>query len=196
MEQIRSFVAIELPAEVKNGLKQVRDTLSAGNQTTAKWVDSENIHLTLKFLGNVQADKLPAISQAVQDAADQVTSFELMLNGLGAFPNSKNVQVVWIGLNGQLDVLQTLYKGLEDNLESLGFPPEGRPFRPHLTLARVRDNASPQEKQNLGDLISQTKVECNLKIQVESLSLMKSQLTRAGAIYSCLNSARLKSACH
>jgi 2'-5' RNA ligase len=192
MEQIRSFVAIELPPEIKAGLKRIQDSLSLAGGNSVKWVEPGNIHLTLKFLGNVGEDRLAAVSQALQDSADQISAFQLNFKGLGAFPNLNRVQVVWIGLGGQLDVLQALFRAVDENLESLGFPPEGRPFTPHLTLARARESASLLEKQNLGKLIEQTKLDCELNLQVDSISLMKSQLSRAGAVYSCLKSARLK----
>jgi RNA 2',3'-cyclic 3'-phosphodiesterase len=192
MEQIRSFVAIELPPEIKAGLKRIQDSLSSAGGNWIKWVEPGNVHLTLKFLGNVAEDKLAAVSQALQDSADHTSAFQLNFKGLGAFPNLKRVQVVWIGLGGQLDVLQAFFRAVEENLEILGFPPEGRPFTPHLTLARVRESASLLEKQNLGKLIDQTKLDCELNLQVDSISLMKSQLTRAGAVYSCLKSVRLK----
>jgi 2'-5' RNA ligase len=192
MEQIRSFIAIELPPEIKAELKRVQASLSSAGGNSIKWVEPGNVHLTLKFLGNVAEDRLPAVAQAMQDAAGRTPLIQLKLNGLGAFPNLKKVQVVWIGLSGQLELLQALVRALEENLEGLGFPLEGRPFAPHLTLARVRDSASLVEKQNLGRLIETTGLDCEMNIRIDSISLMRSQLMRAGAVYSCLQSASLK----
>ena len=139
MEQIRSFIAIELPEEVKTGLKQVQDRLKSPDPSSAKWVDPQSIHLTLKFLGNVDADKIDSITQAIQDAASTVTSFDLKINGLGCFPNPRRVQTIWIGLTGDIDKLQALQRNIESYVSPLGFPTEKRPFTPHLTLARVRE---------------------------------------------------------
>jgi RNA 2',3'-cyclic 3'-phosphodiesterase len=194
-EQIRSFIAIELPEEVKTGLKQVQALLSSASQANAKWVDPDSIHLTLKFLGNVDAGKLELVGKAMEDAASTTGPLNLELKGLGAFPNLKRVQIVWVGVTGDLERLQALQETLETNLEPLGFPPEGRAFTPHLTLARVRDFATPAERQALGDLISRTQIESNLIIKASSISLMKSQLTRSGAVYTELRSAELKSPC-
>ncbi len=106
MEQIRSFIAIELPEEVKTGLKQVQDRLKSADPSCAKWVDPVGIHLTLKFLGNVDVDKIDAITQAIQDASITVAPFDLKIDRLGCFPNLRRVQIVWVGLNGDVDKLQ------------------------------------------------------------------------------------------
>jgi RNA 2',3'-cyclic 3'-phosphodiesterase len=195
MEQIRSFIAIELPQEVKAGLRQIQAGFKSGHPASARWVDPEGIHLTLQFLGNVDADKIEAIQQALKQAAIAVPPFHLELKGLGAFPSLRRAQVVWVGLRGDLDKLQVLQKRIETSLLPLGFEPEKRAFTPHLTLARMRDMASPLERQTLGETISRTKIETNLMIEVNSVSLMRSQLTRAGAIYTRLCLAQLNPSC-
>lgn len=195
MDQIRSFIAIELPESVKTGLKQVQDYLRSNDPTGAKWVDPESIHLTLKFLGNVDADKVEAVTQAIQSASKNIGPFHLELKGLGAFPSLRRVQVVWVGITGDLDELLALQKQIEFYVSPLGFPTEKRGFTPHLTLARVRDMATPQDRQSLSELISRTEIGSNLTIHVSSVNLMRSQLTRAGAIYSRLSSTQLSPSC-
>jgi RNA 2',3'-cyclic 3'-phosphodiesterase len=196
MEQpIRSFIAIELPSEVKSLLERIENSLKSGDPSCAKWVSPESIHLTLKFLGNVSETKIEAVVQSLQKAAQNIPPFNLTIQGLGAFPNLKRPQVVWVGLAGDLVQLQTLQKQVEANVSPLGFPSEARPFTPHLTLARVRDYASPQSQQSLGDLISRTQIEADYRVPVSSISLMKSQLTRAGAVYTRLASIDLKPSC-
>jgi 2'-5' RNA ligase len=191
MEQVRCFIAIELPEEVKAGLTRLQAKLKA-SQLRVKWVDPYGIHLTLKFLGNVDADRLSQITGAIKEAAQGVSPFHLEIKGLGIFPNLRRVQVAWVGISGEVDKLLQLQKRLESNLAGLGFAPEPRAFTPHLTLARVRDQASPDERQRLGQLISDTKFEADYSFPVRAISLMRSQLTREGAIYSQISSVELK----
>ncbi len=192
MEQIRSFIAIELPEEVRTGLKQIQDLLKSFDSAPAKWVDPQSIHLTLKFLGNVNGEKISTIVQAIRDAAIEVTPFELKVDGLGSFPNPKRVQVVWIGLTGELEKLQALQKNIELQVAPLGFPTEKRPFAPHLTLARVRESVTPVQRQTLGTRIIETQIGLNLAIKVGAISLMRSRLTPAGAVYTRLSLVELK----
>jgi 2'-5' RNA ligase len=195
MEQIRLFIAIELPEPVKTGLKQIQDSLKSADPSVARWVDPQGIHLTLKFLGNVDVDKIDAITRAMQPAKMSVGAFDLQIADLGVFPNSRRVQIVWIGLGGSVDKLLELQKDIELYIAPLGFPPEKRPFTPHLTIARVREYATPVQRQALGEIVAKTQTELNLGIKVNSISLMRSQLTPKGAIYTRLCSAQLKSPC-
>ena len=111
---------------------------------------------------------------------------------MGVFPNLRRVQVVWVGMDGEIDKLRQLQKRIEFNLAPLGFAAETRPFTPHLTLARLRDRALPGERERLGQLIAGTKFETVHTIKVDSINLMRSQLTREGAIYSRLSSVELR----
>jgi len=192
MEQVRSFIAIELPDEVKAGLTQLEAQLKLGKPSSVKWVDPSSIHLTLKFLGNIAVDRLSAITRAMEEATRELSPFQLKVTGLGVFPNLKRVQVAWVGIGGEVDKLGQLQQRMESNLVPLGFAVESRPFTPHLTLARLRDRASPDERQRFGQLIASTKFEAVYTIKVDSINLMRSQLTREGAIYSRLSSVRLR----
>ena len=192
MEQIRSFIAIELPAELKLELVQLEAQLKSGEQLGVKWVDPDGIHLTMKFLGNIAVDRVEGITRAMEEAVCGISPFQLKVKELGVFPNFKRVQVAWVGLTGEVDKLAQLQKRIESNLTPLGFAPESRPFAPHLTLARLRAQTSPDEKQRFGQLIANTTFEAAHTIEVDAISLMKSQLTREGAIYSQINSIRLE----
>ncbi len=191
MEQIRSFIAIELPDEIKVKLGQLKARLQSDKQTWVKWVEPDSIHLTLKFLGTIAIDRTGEILKAMEEATQAMPTFQLAVKDLGVFPNLKRVQVVWVGISGEIDKLSQLQQRLESNLALLGFTPESRPFTPHLTLARLRDHASLDEREKLGQLIAGTKFEAG-NIKVDAISLMRSQLTREGAIYSRISSARLK----
>jgi RNA 2',3'-cyclic 3'-phosphodiesterase len=192
VEQVRCFIAIGLTDEIKAGLEQLQSQLKSGGQTSIKWVDPYNIHLTLKFLGGVDGDKISPITAAMAEAVQGVTPFRLEVKGLGVFPSLRRVQVVWVGVGGEVDKLAHLQQRLESSLAGLGFTPENRRFTPHLTLARVHDRASSGEREGLGELIAGTKFETAYSFPVEAVSLMKSQLTREGAIYSRISAAALK----
>lgn len=192
MEQIRSFIAIELPGEIRQALAELQARLQTGNQPSVKWVDPHGIHLTLKFLGSIAANKTGAITSAMEEAARDITPFSLEVKGLGVFPNFKRVRVVWIGVEGDIPQLRQLQGRLESSLVPLGFARETRPFTPHLTLARVREKASPMEQQNFGQVIASTSFETAHHFTVDRIDLMRSQLTTEGAIYSQIKNVGLK----
>jgi len=189
MEQIRSFIAIELPDKLRLELGQLETQLKAARHPRVKWVDPNGIHLTLKFLGNIAADRTGEITEMMEEAARGIPPFHLDIKDLGVFPNLKRAQVAWVGVSGEVDKLKQLQQRLESNLERLGFTPESRAFTPHLTLARLRQ-ASSDERQRFGQLIADASFEAGA-IEVDALSLMRSQLTREGAIYSRISLVKL-----
>lgn len=191
MEQIRSFIAIELPDEIKLQIDQLEARLKSGKQSWVKWVNPDSIHLTLKFLGNISTNKTAEITRAMEEAAEGISPFQLEVKGLGVFPSLKRVQVAWVGISGDIDKLGQLQQHIESNLANLGFTPESRRFTPHLTIARLRNQASLDERQSFGQLIVDTRFEAGT-INVDTISLMKSQLTREGAIYSRISLVNVK----
>ena len=192
IEQVRSFIAIELPDELKEGLTQLQSQLKLSNPSAVKWVDPYNIHLTLKFLGNIAVGRISGITRAIEGATQGISPFHLEVKGLGVFPNLRRVQVAWVGVSGEIDKISQLQQRIESNLVPLGFAAESRAFTPHLTLARLRDRALPDERERFGQLIDVTKFEAGYTIEVDAINLMKSQLTREGAIYSRLSAIELK----
>jgi 2'-5' RNA ligase len=191
MEEIRSFIAVALPREVTLALTRLQEQLKTGGRTPAKWVDPASIHLTLKFLGNTSAGLTGRITAAMTEATRGTAPIRLEVKGVGAFPNLNRVQIVWVGLTGETDRLAALQKAIEAGLKPLGFAPEARPFTPHLTLARLRDQATPAERQQLGRLIAATDFAAG-GFPADAIHLMRSQLTPAGPIYSRLSSVELK----
>ncbi len=191
MEQIRAFIAIELSEELKASLARLQDLIKLGSESYVKWVDPQGMHLTLKFLGNISVDKVSAISEAIAEVARSVAPFRLELTEFGAFPNTKAPRVAWVGLGGDLESLLRLQRGIDQALIPLGFPPEAREFSPHLTLGRVRDQATPQERRKLGERVASLEVQGQPSLYVDRVSLMRSQLTSKGAIYSRLSAAEL-----
>jgi RNA 2',3'-cyclic 3'-phosphodiesterase len=191
MEPIRSFIAIELPSQIKAALSRLQDNLRTSKNSSVKWVDPEGIHLTLKFLGNVDEAEISALNKALSEAVRGVASFHLELGGPGAFPSSQAPRVVWVGVEGEIEPLRTLHNSIDRVLTPLGFPPEKRAFSPHLTLGRVREEILPGERRRLGENVVGLKTGVKLSFKVESINLMRSKLTREGAVYSCLASFAL-----
>ena len=191
MEQVRSFIAVELPSEIRAELASLEERLKARRHPFVKWVDSESIHLTLKFLGNIALATVPQIIDAITKIAQPISPFRLQMGGLGVFPNWQRPQVVWVGIGGEVGKLAILQRDMEAALSPLGFPPESRSFKAHLTLGRLRERTSPQDKQKFGEWVTSIKFETALSFEVNALSLMKSQLTPSGAIYSQLASIEL-----
>jgi 2'-5' RNA ligase len=190
-EQIRSFIAIELPEEAKEGLARLRRRLERDEHKSVKWVDPKGIHLTLKFLGNISAGQVAQITAAVEEASGGISPFHLEISGLGAFPSVRQPRVLWVGVGGETDKLSRLQQGIDSALAALRFSREERPFVPHLTLARTREGASGPERRSFSELVSSTIFEDKYPFEVEAVKLMRSQLTRTGAIYACLSVVRL-----
>jgi 2'-5' RNA ligase len=190
-ELIRSFIAIELPEEARKGLARLRRELERDEHRFVKWVDPQGIHLTLKFLGNIPAKRVTEITEAIKKASQEISPFHLEISGLGTFPSLKQARVFWVGIGGELDKLSRLQQNIDSALAALGFAREERPFVPHLTLARIREGASPAERRDFGELVGSTSFEDKYPVEVEVVRLMRSQLTPAGAIYTCLSEVGL-----
>ena len=134
---MRSFVAIEIEPEIKEAILAAgRRVQSAGLKAT--WMKREAIHLTLKFLGEIELERIPEVTTALQEVATASAPFGFQVAGLGAFPNPRRPRVIWTGVEEETGALQSLWKEMEKTLFSLGFKKEGRGFHPHITIARVR----------------------------------------------------------
>lgn len=192
MESIRAFIAIELPLEVKKELALLQEKLKAEGARNAKWVAPEGIHLTLKFLGNIPENLLTKIVKAMTKAASETPSFTLKTSCIGVFPNPRPVQIVWTAVEGDTEILKGLQKRLEQELKELGFPLEKRPFKAHLTLARMRNTATDAERRAVSEAVKKTKSSGRKTFTVNSLSLMSSVLTPQGAIYKRLSGVYLR----
>ena len=187
-ETVRTFIAVELPQEIHDALRQLQDVLG-GSMPDVRWTKASNIHLTLKFLGDVQVSRLDAISESLKDVAGQFPHFNVRLAGIGAFPNSRKPRIVWAGIDQGADELVQMAQKIEASMKRLGFPREKRPFRPHLTIGRVRNLKHPVvmtealERADVGKLGEFT---------VQQASFIKSQLDPAGSIYTTLAEASLR----
>lgn len=187
---LRLFIAVELPEhEVLEGLqKRLR---AFDRENVIRWVQIDSVHLTLKFLGEVPAAQVGAIRTALIQAAQGHTPFDLTIIGAGCFPNMHRPRVVWAGIGGNTNALHKLRDSVEQTVSPLGYPTEPRPFSPHLTLGRTRQGLSASA---LGAHIEQLDVGQLAQWRVEALSLMQSNLTPTGAIYTRLAHVSLASA--
>jgi 2'-5' RNA ligase len=192
MESVRAFIAIELPDAVRAALSQSQNGLKGSTRAPVKWVEPGAIHLTLKFLGNVSASAISDIARSLSEGVKPIAPFRLRLGQTGAFPNPRAPRVVWIGLEGDTTALSTLQQSVELAVVPLGFEREQRRFSAHLTLGRVRDQATPADRRTLGEAVSSLVVKRSLPFDVSTVSLMRSTLTREGAIYNRLHEAALE----
>ena len=189
-DDIRTFIAIELPTSLRDHLDALLRQLKRKRDNDIKWVDAANIHLTLKFLGSVKSELIAEISAVMAHAAAGSVPVDMHLAATGAFPNLTRPQVAWVGLGGETEALNQLLKTLESGLEPLGFAPERRPFRAHLTLARLKDRAGPATRSSLGERLRAVATDrCDFR--VDGVALIRSRLSPEGPHYSQLAVAPL-----
>lgn len=185
--EIRCFIALNLPAEIKGRLAELEARLKEA-RADVSWVKPENVHLTLKFLGGVEEARVPLVKRAVQEGLRREGPLVLTLAGLGVFPNPRSPRVVWVGVGGDTERLQNLQERLEQALGEVGFPREARSFSPHITLGRMR---SRQGAASLMELVGHLGANEVGSLKAESIELMRSQLHPAGAVYTILESFSL-----
>jgi len=181
---MRAFIAIDLPENLKNKLKLLQEDLKRYD-LEVKWVKPENIHLTLKFLGNIdERTQVPRIKDIINRVSSNTRFFEATLEGFGFFPNEKNPRVFFVKITRQ-GLLKSIANQLEQRLQNLGFPIEGR-FSSHLTLARIKN---PKNIELLKEKIKDVKLKEILA--VKEIILYKSTLTASGPIYERISSSPL-----
>jgi len=184
---MRLFVAVNLPESVRRGLYQATEPLRRAD-LPVKWVKADAVHLTLKFLGDVDPAQEPDINQALERALAGTRTFTVGVSGFGVFPDARRPRVVWAGVEPHPS-LELLQDAVERFLTPLGFEPEGRAFRPHLTLGRAERDAKAGDWRGLEDLMVGLAFEDS--VIVESLDLMESTLQPSGAVYRCRTAHRL-----
>jgi 2'-5' RNA ligase len=186
---MRTFIAIELPDEIKAGLTDVQRSLKDLGVVDASWTRSEGIHLTLKFLGEVAESKVPDIMNGLRRAVDGTGPFRLEVGGIGTFPNPRNARVVWVGLSGDVEKLSRLQAGVEETISSIGFERDERSFTPHLTLGRIKHIRSRDKWLKALEGVKDIRLP---GFDVSTVSLMKSELKPAGAVYTEMGSVEMK----
>lgn len=183
---MRTFVAIELPESIQSVLSDIQRELKR-TDADVRWVRPENIHLTLKFLGTIKENMVRDITDVLQKASGNFRTFALTVSGVGVFPNMRSPRVVWVGTD-QSDKLIDLQRDIEEGLASLGFEREKRKFAAHLTLGRFK---SAHGKRTFVDTLETYRERGFGSFHVGSVSLMKSDLSPAGAKYTRIAEVRL-----
>jgi 2'-5' RNA ligase len=179
---LRAFIAIELPEQISREIAAIQRQLKAYD-LKLRWVKAHNIHLTLKFLGDIAPASVDKIVDAILAAADHVSAFELMVQGLGVFPGIRRPKVLWTGLGGDTERLVHLQHDLEDSLAQDGFAKEKRAYKGHLTLGRFKGPVDPAE---LIRIMEAEGLFEPLRLPVDEIVLMQSRLKPDGAAYSPL----------
>jgi RNA 2',3'-cyclic 3'-phosphodiesterase len=184
---IRTFIAVEIPGDIISKIRELQQGIKVYG-FKIRWVRAENIHLTLKFLGDVEEVKLGGIAEAIGKTVEGYTAISLKAKGMGVFPSIKRPRVLWVGLTGQLESLVKLQNRLDTNLKALGFPEEKRPFKGHLTMGRIKGDI---DAKKFGDALLTFKGFESETFAVDQIILYKSELKPAGAVYTELASVSL-----
>jgi 2'-5' RNA ligase len=187
----RTFIAIEIPSQILTAITNETTQLRAAlGPSLVRWIPPKNMHLTLKFLGDVSQANVELLAQMLGLEARQQEPFEIRVEGFGAFPNARRPRVIWIGIQAP-DDLEVLQRGIETATARLGYPAENRPFSPHLTIGRVKQNVHGEEMHFLRAAIESTSIGQLGIARIASLDLFKSELKSTGAVYTKLFSAPL-----
>jgi 2'-5' RNA ligase len=176
---VRTFIAIEIPEETKRAMVEVQAQLKRAG-AEANWTRPEGIHLTLKFLGEIPEERVGAVTAALKQSVEGRGRFHLEVVGTGVFPSEKNPRVVWIGVSGEIDKLMGIQLRVEEHMLRQGFQQEDRRFKPHLTLGRIKH---PSSRVSWVHALESLKDIALPGFDAAVISLMKSELTRAGAVY-------------
>jgi RNA 2',3'-cyclic 3'-phosphodiesterase len=190
---VRAFIAISLRPELKQALVKIQQGLQSSSGVEAvRWTALEQLHLTLKFLGNISEERLPELRAALDQACRGMRSFKLCAAKLGCFPTMQRPSVIWVGLDGELNILRELQQRIEEATADFGSHSEERAFHPHLTIGRVKGR--DRNARRLSDAI---RASAEIKLgewTISEVNLIQSKLSPQGSIYTRLHSARLSAA--
>ncbi|HPY75339.1 MAG TPA: RNA 2',3'-cyclic phosphodiesterase [Planctomycetota bacterium] len=184
---IRTFIAFPISQEIKDHLSCISKEINLGNKI--RWVSPNSMHVTMKFLGDVEEDIIEYIEKDMVQIAYKYRPCQVEIASLGVFPNMKAPTVLWAGMQGNLQTLQCIYKDLQITMEEYGIPPEKRNFSPHITLTRFPKSYTPQKI--FIDYLEKNKTRSFGKLECKELILYKSELRPTGAIYTPLSRASL-----
>ena len=188
MEKIRTFIAIKLAPEIISKISGVQEELKKSG-AEVRWVKPENIHLTLKFLGHITPEKVEKVKITTREIMKPFAPFEISVSGLGAFPKISYPRVIWMGIDEGKEELKRITSSIEENLVKMGFAKKKRPFSPHLTLGRVK---SSKGRERLIEAFTKFTVSNLGNMRVTKISLIKSELTPQGPVYTTLEEIDLK----
>ena len=189
MNTLRAFIAIEMPSPVVEIVRESQQALKRGG-IHLRWVRPENIHLTLRFLGDISTDAIHGIRAVFWDLAAETPSFSLQVKGSGVFPGESRPRIVWLGLGGQIHMLAALHRRLSSLLGQQGIPAGKRPFRGHLTIGRAKGRV---DADRLRLWLGEMKDVETPPFTVDRICLFKSELGPGGAVYTPL--VRVRTGC-
>lgn len=189
MKTIRSFIAIPLADDVLRGAVRLLERLSSPGDGI-KWVPSDNFHLTLKFLGEVDNVEVPDVCKAIRSVCEPSYPFELSFSGTGAFPDPSRARVLWIGVEDASGELTRIVSQLDERLADLGFKREVRDYTPHLTLGRTKGGSRKANPEVVERLLQEKDIDLGM-MQVDELHLMASFLDKKGPTYQVMDTIRL-----
>lgn len=188
---MRMFVAIDLPNNTKEAIAQLQNKLKASS-AEVNWVEPKNIHLTLKFLGEIDKSVLPKITSVIEAVAAKTTQFPAKISSCGAFPKLNFPKIIWLGIASGAVKIKDIARELEDALLGLGVPKEERAFSSHITIGRTKSQQNRDKLiQGLDELGSFLEKE-GFEFNVEKITLFRSTLTPNGAIYEVLKEIMIK----
>jgi 2'-5' RNA ligase len=191
MNVIRAFIAISLSPEIYNSLDQVVAHLQERlSEAPIRWVVVRNIHLTIKFLGEVSVSNLELLTKILHSEASHHSPFDISVGDLGAYPSIKRPRVIWVGVKSPPE-LHALQRGVETETTRLGYARENRDFSPHLTLGRISRSANSADIRRISDVLGNCKVGYLGAARVQGVNLYRSDLKPSGAIYTEIFSAPL-----
>lgn len=190
-EVVRVFVAVRPSDEARGHLAAAVERIQSQIPEGIQWAIPDGLHLTLKFLGDIPSENVAPLLVCMAEAAALQPAFRLRLGGLGMFPNRHRPRVLWAGIGGDTDALGVLQQAAEANINSLGYRPEERPFRPHITLGRPRRRVADKQLARIGDVVESLDPPPAVSWHVDYVQLMRSELHPTGAIYTVLGEAPL-----
>ncbi len=186
---MRAFIAVHPTAKVIDKLAELREQLGDDLPDSAvRW--SEQVHLTTQFLGNTDDSRVSEFVEALRAGCATVKAFNLCCAGIGCFPTARQPRVIWAGLSGDIETLQLLKESLDKRLEPLGYIAEKRAFKPHLTIARVRE-LNTRQRQAMPKLVERFQNTEFGEWRVDRVELMQSVLSPKGAQYKVIECVKL-----
>ena len=177
-DAIRTFICIEIPDSIKSRISKLQETLQHIDAQVS-WSKPSNIHLTVKFLGNVESSRIERVSKALERSAIGISPFEIEIGGVGCFPSPRSPRVLWVGVSDVPEQLRRLYTNIEDELARQGFQRETRKFSPHLTIGRIR---APHNAAQVAEALIKSGFSSERFVATEVV-LMRSDLRPTGSIY-------------
>jgi 2'-5' RNA ligase len=191
MSVIRAFIAVDLPTDIHDCLDylsgQLREQIG---DVPIRWVTPDNIHLTLKFLGDVSLNNIEVLTEMIRAETALAEPMVISVGGVGAFPKLRSPRVIWVGVEAAPEMI-ALQRSIDAQTARIGYARDRRPFSPHLTLGRVSRNASPKEVRKIGDVLKSLKIGYLGVARINAVHLYRSDLKPSGAVYTKLFTAPL-----